>query len=300
MQLGARGQGGGHVELGGVAFQDALGHEDDAVTGPQVEGLQPVLGAPSDPERQVDVQFDLGDLAVAQPQRERVPGVDDLDGLGVQVDPQHLAGDELAGSGVGLHGVVGVTRLVVQARAPAALVAQAAHPRGASSAAATSRPAAPVIDTCRESSRGDQLGLLGAQHPAVQGASSGTACACSLPADRAPCGGGVAVPSRTRAGPLKSAIRNDTARAQERVVSWSATAATASMGAAASTRSSNERRPELGLAGRRLLRWGGPAAGFRPQGRHCRATPEGDPAARSGRAQAAALVSQKIVSICAM
>src|SRR4051795_4605183 len=111
--------------------------------------------------------------------------------------------------------------------------------------------------------------------------SSGMVSADSGPAIREPSRTRVAVPSRTSACPLKSAIRNDTSAAPVRTASWSATAVTASMGAAASTRWSSERRSKRGLTGSVSPEtWGRGRTGQRRQEGDCRAGPEGDPAVR--------------------
>src|SRR4051794_12641431 len=109
--------------------------------------------------------------------------------------------------------------------------------------------------------------------------SSGIVSADSGPEVREPSGTRVAVPSRTSACPLKSAIRNDTSAAPVRTASWSATAVTASMGAAASTRWSSERRSKRGLTWTVSPEtWGRGRTGQRRQVGDCRAAPEGDPA----------------------
>src|SRR3954471_17631703 len=109
--------------------------------------------------------------------------------------------------------------------------------------------------------------------------SSGMVSADSGPEMREPSRTRVAVPSRTSACPLKSAIRNDTSAAPVRTASWSATAVTASMGAAASTRWSSERRSKRGLTGSVSPEtWGRGRTGQRRQVGDCRAAPEGDPA----------------------
>ena len=86
----------------------------NAVTRRKRERLHPERPARLQAEREVDVELDLLDAAVAQPQRERVPGVDDGCGTGAQVDPQQLAGDELAGRGVRRERVVGVPGLLAR------------------------------------------------------------------------------------------------------------------------------------------------------------------------------------------
>ena len=68
----------GDVDFGRVAFEHAVGDEDDAVTRRYRELLHPEGPARTDAEREVDVQLDLLDAPVAQPQRERVAGIDDL------------------------------------------------------------------------------------------------------------------------------------------------------------------------------------------------------------------------------
>src|SRR3954451_18217702 len=111
--------------------------------------------------------------------------------------------------------------------------------------------------------------------------SSGIVSADSGPEVREPSGTRVAVPSRTSACPLKSAIRNDTSAAPVRTASWSATAVTASMGAAASTRWGSGRRSKGGLPGSvSPATWGRGRTGQRRQEGDCRAAPESDPAVR--------------------
>ena len=69
--------------------------------------LHPERAARLQTERQVDVEVDLLDAAVAQPEREWVPGIDDGRRTAVQVDTQQLAGDEVARLGVRGQVVVG-------------------------------------------------------------------------------------------------------------------------------------------------------------------------------------------------
>jgi len=56
----------GHVQIGRVAFEHAVGDEDDAITGCHGELLHPEVIARPDAERKVDVQLDLLDVSVAQ------------------------------------------------------------------------------------------------------------------------------------------------------------------------------------------------------------------------------------------
>jgi hypothetical protein len=68
MQVAGLPECGGDVELGGVAFQHAVGDEDQSVTGLQRERLYPERRGRLQAERQVDVEVNLLDAAVAQPQ----------------------------------------------------------------------------------------------------------------------------------------------------------------------------------------------------------------------------------------
>ena len=52
--------------IGRIAFEHAVGDEDDAITGCHGELLHPEVIARPDAERKVDVQLDLLDLSVAQ------------------------------------------------------------------------------------------------------------------------------------------------------------------------------------------------------------------------------------------
>ena len=91
MQVAGLAQGRGDVEACGVAFQHAVGDEDEPIAGLEGELLHPERAARLQAERQVDVELDLLDATVAQPQRERVPGIDDGRRTVVQVDTQQLA-----------------------------------------------------------------------------------------------------------------------------------------------------------------------------------------------------------------
>ena len=108
MQIAGLSEGPGDVEPRSVAFQHAVGDEDEPIAGLQWELLHPERAARLQAERQVDVEVNLLDAAVAQPQREWVPGIDDGRRTAVQVDAQKLAGDEVARLGVRGQIVVGV------------------------------------------------------------------------------------------------------------------------------------------------------------------------------------------------
>ena len=78
VEVAAAAQRVGDVHFGRVAFQHAVGDEDDAVTRRYRELLHPERPARTDAEREVDVQLDLLDAPVAQPQREWMASIDDL------------------------------------------------------------------------------------------------------------------------------------------------------------------------------------------------------------------------------
>ena len=69
MQVAGLAEGGGDVEVSGVAFEHAIGDKDQTVTRRQRKCLHPERSARAQPERQVDVEGDLIDATVAQPQR---------------------------------------------------------------------------------------------------------------------------------------------------------------------------------------------------------------------------------------
>jgi hypothetical protein len=92
VQGGGVGEGRRDVQFRGVALVHAVGRDDHPVTGFDGELLQSAARPLLHPEGQVDGQFDLLDPAVAQPEGERVAGVDDLRRRAVQIDPQHLSG----------------------------------------------------------------------------------------------------------------------------------------------------------------------------------------------------------------
>jgi hypothetical protein len=130
MQVAGVAEGVGDVEVAGVAFQHAVGDEDDPITRLQRKCLDPERSACLQAEGQIDLEVDLLDPFVAQPQRRRVPGVDDDRRPEAQVDTQQLTGDELADPGVCGQRVVGVLGLVQEAQPAAATVAQAADQQG--------------------------------------------------------------------------------------------------------------------------------------------------------------------------
>jgi hypothetical protein len=130
MQVAGLAEGGGDIEFRGVAFEHAIGEKDQTVTRGQRKCLLPERSARAQAERQVDVEVDLFDATVAQPQRQRVPGVDDRRCAVAEVDPQQLAGDELAGAVVRGHRVVRVGGLIPEVQSVAATVAQAGDQQG--------------------------------------------------------------------------------------------------------------------------------------------------------------------------
>ena len=73
---------------GGVAFEDAVGDEHHAVAGPQRHRLHPVAEVRHDPERRIGGQLDGVYPAVAEAERDGVPGVDHGCGAGGQIDSE--------------------------------------------------------------------------------------------------------------------------------------------------------------------------------------------------------------------
>ena len=151
MHLRARRDHGLDVDAGGVALEHAVGEEHQPVTGLERQRLHAVLvaaarsrtaGRPRSATRL--------DAAVAQPQRRRMPGVDDRRRLGAQVDPRDLAGHEAA-----------LRRVVARARRwPGAPARRARRRPGA-------RCAAPPTSTVA-STRGADLVAHGVGHREVQ------------------------------------------------------------------------------------------------------------------------------------
>jgi hypothetical protein len=117
----------GNVEPLGVALQHPIGHEHDPVTCLQRELLQPKRSARLQTEREINVQFDLLDPTLPQPQRERVPGVHNERIAGVEVHAQQLTGDELARRRMREQRIVGVTRLLAEVSTSTTFIAQASH-----------------------------------------------------------------------------------------------------------------------------------------------------------------------------
>ena len=112
------------VDVLRVALQHAVGEEHQPVTRLQRQRLHLVLVATDDPERRVGLEDELLDASGAQPQRRRMPGVDDRRGLLAQVHASDLPGDEAAVPGELTQPVVGQPGLLGEPDARPARVAQ--------------------------------------------------------------------------------------------------------------------------------------------------------------------------------
>ncbi|QHY93572.1 hypothetical protein SSPS47_00310 [Streptomyces sp. S4.7] len=84
----------GQVDGPGLSFLHAIGVEQEAVPGAQVEVLHVVDSASGGAEEQIDVQVYLAHRAVAQEQWPGVSGVDELCAGSVEGDARELAGGE--------------------------------------------------------------------------------------------------------------------------------------------------------------------------------------------------------------
>ena len=84
------------IDAGGVALQHAVGEEQEPVAGLERQALLAVLVARQGPERGVDLELHRVHASVAQPERQRMPGVHDGGRPGAQVDAADLAGHEAA------------------------------------------------------------------------------------------------------------------------------------------------------------------------------------------------------------
>jgi hypothetical protein len=93
----------------------------------QRELLQPKRSARLQPEGEINVEFDLLDPTLPQPQRERVPGVHNQRIAGMEVHTQQLPDDELTRRCMHAQRIVGVTRLLAEISTSTTFIAQASH-----------------------------------------------------------------------------------------------------------------------------------------------------------------------------
>jgi hypothetical protein len=99
MHVRARDQQRSKVDRGDVAFQHAVGEEQQPITRLKRQRLHPILVAAHNPERRIGLQDHRLHSAAAQPQRRRMTGVDDGCDLVPQIDARNLPGDEPAPAG---------------------------------------------------------------------------------------------------------------------------------------------------------------------------------------------------------
>ena len=113
-----------------VAFQHSIGHEHDSVTGLHRELLQPKRPARFQTEGEINLEFNLLDPTMPQPQRERVPGVHNERIAGVKVHPQQLPGDKLAHRRMRSQRIIGVSCLLAEVSTATTFIAKAPHEQG--------------------------------------------------------------------------------------------------------------------------------------------------------------------------
>lgn len=115
---------GSQIDSGGTALLHAVGEQDQAVSGVQLQLLELVRGGRGDPERQIDDERHLLGFGGTCPQAQRpgMSGVDQFTGAGVETDAQQLSGGQPAT--VGQQGLVGAMRLTERVAAGAAGSAQ--------------------------------------------------------------------------------------------------------------------------------------------------------------------------------
>lgn len=89
------GDDGGKVEGGSVAFQHAVGQEDDSIAGFELDDVLGVGGEGEHPERKVGRQVEGVDVAIACQIGGHVTGVDEVKCARVQVEASHQPGDEV-------------------------------------------------------------------------------------------------------------------------------------------------------------------------------------------------------------
>jgi len=116
------------VDGGGTAVLHAVGEQDQAVPGSQLEFLESVGARCHHAEGQVDRQFDLFDGAVAQPHRPGMACVDQFTEPGFEVHAQQLPGGQTPA--VAQQGLVGVVGLCQGVTAAAACASQCADQQG--------------------------------------------------------------------------------------------------------------------------------------------------------------------------
>ena len=136
-----------NIEPLGVAFQHSIGHEHDSVSGLQRELLQPKRPARFQTEGEINVEFDLLDPTVPQPQREGVPGVHNERIAGVKIHPQQLPGDELAHRRVRDQRIVGVPHLLAEVSTATTFIAEAPHQQGGEQRVCVPRTPSPSLSS---------------------------------------------------------------------------------------------------------------------------------------------------------